>query len=38
MCALAGTTGRIQISKICRLRAMFGSGKNWNIPRGNASM
>ena len=34
----SGTTGRIQTSKSCARRATFGSGKNWNSPRGNASM
>ena len=32
MCALAGTTGRIQISKIWRLRATFGIGKELEHP------
>ena len=32
MCAFAGTTGRIQTSKIWRWRATLGSGKNWNMP------
>ena len=38
MCAFSGTTGRIQTSKIWARRPMLGSGKNWNIPRGKASM
>ena len=38
MCAFSGATGRIQTSKSWARRAMFGSGKNWNMPRGNASM
>ena len=32
MCALAGTTGRIQTSKICRCRATFGIGEELEHP------
>jgi hypothetical protein len=36
--ACSGITGRIQTSKSWARRARLGSGKNWYMPRGKASM